>query len=379
MPRLDGIPLALELAAARVATMPLRRIADRLDDRFRLLDSATRATPSRHRSLAAAVAWTYDLLAEEERLLFERLSVFAGGFTLDAVEAIAAGDDVASDEAAEVLSRLVARSLVQLEPGAGGEAATGCWRPPASTGGSGWRSRRWPATCSSGTPSTTCRWPRRPSLACTRPAPARGWSVSKPTTTTSGPPLSGPSASAVTRRWELAWSGCSGTPGTCGARGGRACTGWRPLRSLGWIGPERAKLLSAGALFHLGRGEFDAVEMMAAEELALARAARDRCWEGDALALLATVAWARGEFSRAQRQYGDAIAASLDAGDLWRASMAETQLARLHRDRGDLAQRKRWRTGAGQRRTSRRDVVLGRALDCSPPGPAGGCRQARGW
>jgi predicted ATPase/DNA-binding SARP family transcriptional activator len=364
--RLDGIPLALELAAARVATMPLRRIADRLDDRFRLLDSATRATPSRHRSLAAAVAWTYDLLAEEERLLFERLSVFAGGFTLDAVEAIAAEDDVASDDAAEVLSRLVARSLVQLEPGAGGEARYRLLETSRQYGRerleeqamAGHLQQRHAQHYLSVAEEAEPRlyqagsrpWLERLQADHDNFRAALEWSFSL-----GGDPEVG--ARLVGLLWD-AWD-------LRGARGEGLHWVEAGLRVIGMDRPrERAKLLSAGALFHLGRGEFDAVEMMAAEELALARAARDRCWEGDALALLATVAWARGEFSRAQRQYGDAIAASLDAGDLWRASMAETQLARLHRDRGDLAQAE---AVAGQALAHAdhlgEDVVLGLALD----------------
>ena len=364
--RLDGIPLALELAAARVATMPLRRIADRLDDRFRLLDSATRATPSRHRSLAAAVAWTYDLLAEEERLLFERLSVFAGGFTLDAVEAIAAGDDVASDDAAEVLSRLVARSLVQLEPGAGGEARYRLLETSRQYGRerleeqamAGHLQQRHAQHYLSVAEEAEPRlyqagsrpWLERLQADHDNFRAALEWSFSL-----GGDPEVG--ARLVGLLWD-AWD-------LRGARGEGLHWVEAGLRVIGVDRPrERAKLLSAGALFHLGRGEFDAVEMMAGEELALARAARDRCWEGDALALLATVAWARGEFSRAQQQYGDAIAASLDAGDLWRASMAETQLARLHRDRGDLAQAE---AVAGQALAHAdrlgEDVALGLALD----------------
>jgi non-specific serine/threonine protein kinase len=82
--RLDGIPLAIELAAARVRTMPVEQIAARLDDRFRLL--AGRTGLPRHRTLRAAIDWSYDLLSEPERLLMERLSVFAGGWTLEAAE-----------------------------------------------------------------------------------------------------------------------------------------------------------------------------------------------------------------------------------------------------------------------------------------------------
>jgi tetratricopeptide (TPR) repeat protein len=312
------------------------------------------------------VAWTYDLLAEEERLLFERLSVFAGGFTLDAVEAIAAGDDAASDDAAEVLSRLVARSLVQLEPGAGGEARYRLLETSRQYG----RERLEEQAMAGHLQQRHAQH----YLSVAEEAEPRLYQAG------SRPWLERLQADHDNFRAALAWSFSLGGDPEVGARlVGLLWDAWdlRGARGeglhwveagLGVIGVdrprERAKLLSAGALFHLGRGEFDAVEMMATEELALARAARDRCWKGDALALLATVAWARGEFSRAQRQYGDAIAASLDAGDLWRASMAETQLARLHRDRGDLAQAE---AVAGQALAHAdhlgEDVVLGLALD----------------
>ena len=113
--RLDGIPLALELAAARVRVIPPREIAVRLDDRFSLLTSGNRSALARHQTLRAAVDWSYDLLSGPERELFARLSVFAGGFTLAAAESVC-GDAPVLD----LLSRLVDQSLVI--PDGGGQA-----------------------------------------------------------------------------------------------------------------------------------------------------------------------------------------------------------------------------------------------------------------
>src|SRR5918994_226339 len=92
--RLDGIPLALELAAARVKVLPVEEIANRLDDCFRLLSAGSRTAMPRHRTLHATMDWSHELLPEEEQILFRRLSVFAGGFTLDAAEAVCAGEDL---------------------------------------------------------------------------------------------------------------------------------------------------------------------------------------------------------------------------------------------------------------------------------------------
>jgi predicted ATPase/class 3 adenylate cyclase len=109
--RLDGIPLALELAAARVGVLSVNQICERLDDRFKLLTRGSRTAMPRQQTLRALVDWSYDLLAADEQALLCRLSVFAGGFTLEAAEAVA-GDDV---DVLDGLDGLVRRSLVQVE------------------------------------------------------------------------------------------------------------------------------------------------------------------------------------------------------------------------------------------------------------------------
>ena len=111
---LDGIPLALELAAARVTSMSPDEIAGRLDERFRLLGGGSRRSQERHRTLQAAVTWSHDLLSEDERAVFRRLSVFPASFDLDAAEAVA-GDGL--DRPVDAVVRLVERSLVVFESG----------------------------------------------------------------------------------------------------------------------------------------------------------------------------------------------------------------------------------------------------------------------
>jgi len=110
--RLDGLPLAIELAAARLGALGADAIAERLDDRFRLLRAGSSSAPTRQQTLEAALEWSHDLLAEDERTFLRRLSVFAGGFDLPAAEAVCSGDDLDRRDVADVLARLVEKSLV---------------------------------------------------------------------------------------------------------------------------------------------------------------------------------------------------------------------------------------------------------------------------
>jgi predicted ATPase/uncharacterized protein HemY len=110
--RLDGIPLALELAAARVKVLSTEQIAARLDDRFHLLTGGRRTALPRQQTLRALIDWSWELLTEAEQLLLPRLSVFAGGMTLEAVEAVCAGDGLDVYDLLDLLSELVNKSLV---------------------------------------------------------------------------------------------------------------------------------------------------------------------------------------------------------------------------------------------------------------------------
>ena len=115
--RLDGIPLAIELAAARLRALSVEQIAARLDDRFRLLTGGSRVAIPRHQTLRATIDWSYELLTEEERALLRRLSVFAGGGDLEAAEAVAAGGPVAAGRRPRPHRRLVDKSLVTVDAG----------------------------------------------------------------------------------------------------------------------------------------------------------------------------------------------------------------------------------------------------------------------
>jgi len=117
--RLDGIPLALELAAARARSLSVTDIAARVNDRFQLLKAGDRTAMPRQQTLRALIDWSYDLLTEREQILFRRLAVFAGGWTLEAAEAVCAGGDVSGDDVLDLLAELVDKSLVMVEPDRG--------------------------------------------------------------------------------------------------------------------------------------------------------------------------------------------------------------------------------------------------------------------
>jgi predicted ATPase len=113
---LDGIPLAIELAAARIGTLSVAQISERLEHSLGLLTGRDRTSPERQRTLRGALDWSYELLEEEERELFGRLSVFAGGFTLEAAEAVCAGEGIEHDEVLDLLGHVIDKSLVVAEP-----------------------------------------------------------------------------------------------------------------------------------------------------------------------------------------------------------------------------------------------------------------------
>ncbi|MEU8798246.1 BTAD domain-containing putative transcriptional regulator [Spirillospora sp. NPDC048819] len=211
--RLDGLPLALELAAARVRTLGVRGVADRLDDRFHLLTVSGRGRPARQQTLRAVIDWSWEQLGERQRLILLRLAAHPGGCTLEA-----------ADRRRE---RRCARSPAWTwptcwtswwpgrwsSPPAG--PATGCWSrsPPTASNGS-------PATTtfSGAATSTTPSWPNRRDPASTVPDSAGGWTAWTPRR-----PICGPSSrTPPTAYWRCAWPTPSRGTGTCAAGIGRA-------------------------------------------------------------------------------------------------------------------------------------------------------------
>jgi predicted ATPase/DNA-binding CsgD family transcriptional regulator len=115
--RLDGLPLAIELAAARIRVLTPQQILDRLTNRFALLNRGSRSAPARQQTLRACVDWSFELCAKPERLLWERLSVFTGGFELDAVEGICADEHLPEADLLDVVAGLVDKSIVVRDNG----------------------------------------------------------------------------------------------------------------------------------------------------------------------------------------------------------------------------------------------------------------------
>ncbi|MGH3407459.1 MAG: ATP-binding protein [Streptosporangiaceae bacterium] len=125
--RLDGLPLAIELAAARLRILSTGQLAERLDNVFTVLVGGARTAPRRHQTLRATLDWSHDLLAPDERAVFRRLAVFAGGFTMAAAEQVAAGAGLPADGVLDVLTRCCGST------GPARRCATTCWPPFATT------------------------------------------------------------------------------------------------------------------------------------------------------------------------------------------------------------------------------------------------------
>jgi len=125
---LDGMPLAIELAAARTRVLSVEQISSRLEDSLGLLTGGSRTAEPRQRTLRTAIDWSYELLSEHERALFRRLSVFAGGFVLEAAEAVCAGEGIGPEGVLDLLASLIDKSLVTVAQ-RGGEARYGMLEP----------------------------------------------------------------------------------------------------------------------------------------------------------------------------------------------------------------------------------------------------------
>ncbi|MGQ0669700.1 MAG: protein kinase domain-containing protein [Actinomycetota bacterium] len=376
--RLDGLPLAIELAAARVRALTVEQVVARLDDRFRLLTGGSRTALPRQQTLQATMDWSYELLSGRSKALFRRLSVFAGGFALEAVEAVCGGLGLEDASILDHLARLVDRSLVLLEE-RGGQA----------------RYRLL---------ETVRQYGRDKLLAAGEVATVRdrhfAWCLAL--AERAEPELEGPEqgtwldaleANHGNFRAALEWSTAGGGDREAGLRLAGALGGFWLVRGylsegLRWLEAalahgagaapdQRAKVLMAAANLTQDLGDYGAARFFGQQGLAVYREVSDRrgmaralnalgntadmagdhaaarslyeealaIWSelGDkhglarALNNLGNAAWGLKEFATARSLYEEALALYRDVGDVRGASIALSNLGDLAWERGDHA------------------------------------------
>ena len=203
--RLDGLPLAVELAAARVRTMTVAEVATALDDRFAALRSRDRSTPERHRTLEAVIAWSWDLLAPDEQRALAWLSVFQDGFDRATATAVLGPDGP------DLVDALVEQSLLVMGED-GGAPGSGPWRRSGSTPRPGWPRRASTTTPSPPSAAGRSTWrtgPRTSSSPTTRSSWSTSWSASR----TTSPTCCATRCPSATGTWSPGWSRCSAASG----------------------------------------------------------------------------------------------------------------------------------------------------------------------
>ncbi len=352
--RLDGIPLALELAAARVRAMSVEQIAARLDDRFRLLTSSDRTALPRQQTLRALIDWSYDLLTEAERLVLQRLAVFAGGWTLEAAEAIGRGGTIEHDDVLDLLTRLVEKSLVVVE--ADGDRyrlletvqqyAAERLTQASDEGAARERHLRYYLELAEKTRPELIGPEQRAALARLDDErenllAAHAWCAHAADGSTLGLRL----VTATRRYWMLR---------------GLLDLGWRvTLEALSRPGADSRSLARCNALFDVGQigswmGRYAESQRYLEESLSIARELGDKHAIAVVLQPLAITELGQGDAAAARAHLAEGLALAQELGNRREVAAALNALAQLHRQDGDLA--------AAQ--PLLRDVVaIGRELD----------------
>jgi predicted ATPase/Tfp pilus assembly protein PilF len=333
--RLDGIPLAIELAAARVRVLSVGQIAERLDDRFRLLAGASRTGVPHQQTLRAAMDWSYDLLTEPERTLLRRLAVFAGGWTLEAAESIC-GDDatgaIGGDAILDLLTRLADKSLAEVESGAAPRYRMletvrqyGWEKLEASHELSAIRDRHltWFAALA----DTAARylqgqqqkaWLDRLDGERDNFRAALEWAMESA-------PERALALTAALWRWSY----------LRGYLSIGADLTERVLRIAPAPTPARLEALNGAAVLTNATGNYHRAEELAAETVALARTFRDERGAASGRLVLATAALGQGDFTRAGLMAEQALAGFRTAGDRWGQALALSVLGDESLNRGE--------------------------------------------
>jgi predicted ATPase len=363
--RLDGLPLALELAAARVKLLPPRALLARLERRLPLLTGTARDAPARQQTLRNAIEWSYDLLDAGERRLFGRLAVFAGGCTLAAAEAVCGGADAAGDlealghDVLEAARSLVDKSLLRAHEGPGGEPRLAMLQTIQEYAAE-WlaQSGEEPALrrahaayfLALAEEAADGRAGARPSSWPPLPSPARGQGAA------ASPVLEGLNADHDNLRAVLAWS-------TTATDEGAAATGASLARALGWfwflrgdVGEgrawleallartdpaaqptQRAYLLQGAGALAVIQGDVAAARPRLRESLAATRASGDARATGSALLYLGLAALMENDPAGARPLLEEALTLARSAGDLAAEAYAGRLLGAVLWEAGDAA------------------------------------------
>jgi len=333
---LDGIPLAIEMAAARMKVLSAQQIADRLGDRFRLLTRDNREGLPKHQTLRAAMDWSYNLLSPKERLGLHRLSVFHGGCTLEAAAAVCADDGVEAQGILELLTQLVDKSLLVAETRAG----AGRYRLLETVQQYG-----WDRLVESGEADAIRRR-------------HRDWCVTL--AEEADRELRGPRQELWLRRLKAEHANLRAALEVCetdadGAEAQLRLTGalhwfwsmqghWSEARR--WLDAALArsvesppstvpKVMKTAAYFAWRKGEYDRAIALGEQGLVLCRELGDRKNGAQLLLWLGIVALRQGDHERATALYEESVSLCRDLGETWLSSMAISQLGAVARDQGD--------------------------------------------
>lgn len=376
--RLDGIPLAIELAAARVRSLPPHQIASRLDHRFRLLTGGSRTALPRHRTLRAAMDWSFEMLPEAEQVLLPRLSAFAGSFSLDAAEAVASGGPVERDEMIDLLERLIDKSLLMADEGSTEaryrmletirDYAQERLAEAGDASDTYARHRDWfvdlvaKARAGFFSGAEQAAWLARLSDDHDNLRAALRWSDEDAEGASAELSL----AAGLWRFWEIrghlaegsAWleRALARTGGEVSARRASGLTGVGVLATLRGdhavaVAAHEASLLLQRELGNpiavaaacnnvanaaIEQGNFERARELYREGIELARAAGDQQGVGFSLLNLADLVARQGDDSEADDLYAESIRTFEGIGDLWGVAQATSRLALVSRRRGDL-------------------------------------------
>ena len=336
--QLDGIPLALELAAGRTAMLSVRELADRLDDRFRLLAGASRSAPGRHRTLQAAVDWSYDALPQPEASLFRGLAVFAGSFSLGAAEGVCGAPDGGSDVFG-LLADLVDKSMVTVEQAGGTTryrlsetmrryAQERLVEDPAEASARRDAHLAWVAAVA-GRAEASLRGPEQ--LASLRildaglddVRAALRWGLER------GDPTALGVAAALEGFWELRGRFSEGRTWLEGLLAGSGGTAPAPVR---------AKALRAAAILAQRQGDYGPAQSLHTESLALAREAGDERGVAAAVHGLGNVAALRGDLAGARACYEEALGIGRALADDHVVAAALTNLGTVAQNQAAFAE-----------------------------------------